>query len=281
MEDVQTEDNGHSLPPVAEIRQAEKVTSRGGNPKRTLVIFSIVLLIAVVAITVGAVVGSKNKNNNPAGANKSPFASAPTGPATAPSGKAQKATPAPVFASPPSSPSAPTQGSYRPKSTPAPQSTILTLLQSLEGGDQFDNPTSYQSLALAWMEKTPFSDLTDKRVAQRYVLACIFYSTFQIRTAYTDVEYGLEVVPEWTFSDGWMTSDDECTWFGITCNTNTNAVTKFDMPNNQMTGRFPVEIQLLNLSLEYLDISNNILDNKDGELEWIGEMTELSTFLVF
>jgi hypothetical protein len=78
-----------------------------------------------------------------------------------------------------------------------------------------------------------------------------------------------------------MLADDECTWFGITCNPATNDVTRFEMGNNQMTGRFPAEIQLLSSSLEYLDIGSNTLDNKEGELTWIGEMTNLSTFLVF
>jgi hypothetical protein len=253
MEDVETE-NGHSLPPVAGLRSDEKVRSSGGRTKRNLVIFSIVLVIAVMGITIGAVVGSKNKNknNNAAESNASD------------NNRYQG-------------------GASGPRSTPAPESEVLKLLRTiaLQEGDEFDDPTSYQSLALGWVEKNQIPDISDKRMTQRYVLACIFFSTFQIRTGYTDRDYGEEIVPEWSTSGGWMLADDECTWFGITCNPATNDVTRFEMGNNQMTGRFPAEIQLLSSSLEYLDIGSNTLDNKEGELTWIGEMTNLSTFLVF
>lgn len=112
--------------------------------------------------------------------------------------------------------------------TPAPssRSRVATLISSvaLEGGDEFLDTDSYQSLALRWLERNSLVDsYSDGQIIQRYALACIYFSTFGVRTIYTDAEFGYgQTVPGWFDDSGWITEDEECDWFGIVCNHGAN-----------------------------------------------------------
>ena len=54
--------------------------------------------------------------------------------------------------------------------------------------------------------------------------------------------------PDWVDNNGWMedddTGDDECTWYGITCDTN-GIVTSINLEQNDVGGKIPYEIALL------------------------------------
>lgn len=63
--------------------------------------------------------------------------------------------------------------------------------------------------------------MSDEQIIQRYALACIFFATNSVRTAYTEDEYGAGVSPpEWKYKYGWLTHESECGWYGITCDEN-------------------------------------------------------------
>lgn len=149
---------------------------------------------------------------------------------------------------------------------------------ALQRGAEFDDPKSYQSLALQWMESTNNSSVlySNQTLIQRYVLACLYYNTFAVGTYYTDVSYGEGIVPDWVNSKFWMTSQDECTWFGIKCNSN-KEISAIDMPTNKLTGSIPPEIILLGNSLEFLDINYNVVYNANEDLNWMGHLTKLTT----
>jgi hypothetical protein len=74
---------------------------------------------------------------------------------------------------------------------------------ALNNGVEFDDPDSYQSKALAWIEDSGVPSLrvnlanADDRVVQRYALACIYYASNEQRTAATDVGAGI-------LRRGWM-----------------------------------------------------------------------------
>jgi hypothetical protein len=100
-------------------------------------------------------------------------------------------------------------------------SGLLQLLEevALEGTDK---PSSYHSDAFTWLKSSPdLPKLTDEQIIQRYVLACVYYSTHAVRTAYSDAEYGVGVKPPgWIRKDNWLTATNECEWYGITCDEN-------------------------------------------------------------
>jgi hypothetical protein len=151
------------------------------------------------------------------------------------------------------------------------------------GGAEFENPTSYQSLAKKWVmtHKYPIQDgsvlSTEQQVLQLYVLACIYYNTYSVRSDWTDFHYGSDVaIPGWFSSLGWMGDPaDACNWYGLTCD-DQGRVSKIQLDTNGLTGYFPPEVALLHESLNTIDLYNNILHNS-GELgnSFLGELTNL------
>jgi hypothetical protein len=64
--------------------------------------------------------------------------------------------------------------------------------------------------------------------------------------------------PYWLNNTGWMTNDDFCSWYGITCENGT--VTKIDLSNNGLQGTIPRNFSLaLKDSLSHLDLSSNFI----------------------
>jgi hypothetical protein len=114
-------------------------------------------------------------------------------------------------------------------------------------------PNSPQSKALSWLRNNTFLAGYDlNRRMQRFSLATFYFSTGGER--------------RWLNSAGWLTDDDECTWFFSTDETeggfkpcdDDNMVTRFSLVENNMRGTFPLEISFLS-SLEVLEMPRNIL----------------------
>lgn len=156
------------------------------------------------------------------------------------------------------------------------------------GGQEFDNPQSYQSLAKKWVltQDFPVADgsslSTEQQAVQLYALACIYFSTYSVRSAWTDFHYGADVaIPAWFSSLGWLGSAaGVCNWYGLTCNEQ-GRVAKIELDTNGLTGSFPPETAYLHESLQTIDLYNNILHNSGDEgNSWMGELTNLE-FLFF
>lgn len=164
--------------------------------------------------------------------------------------------------------------------TSPPTSSIYTYVKSVapDGGFAMDFfPDSYQHKAFQWLDQNCGSCESEERILQRYVLACIYFATSAVSSPYTDYELGVdqEVVP-WYKSVGWLETDDECAWFGISCNRD-GLVDKIDLHDNLLTGMFPPETALLKRSLKHFDIENNLVYNVDEEIDWLGELELLET----
>lgn len=170
-------------------------------------------------------------------------------------------SPAPVL-SPPSISSVP---------SPAPTSAVQGILRSvaLQGGAEFEDESSYQFQALAWLEGNKDVDMySDEQVIQRYAMACFFYSTFGVENPYIE-----SPADEWTEADKWNSDSGVCEWHGVTCDGDN--VIGIDLSNNNVSGTVPLEFGLLGKSLKYLDLSGNPISNKDEELAWIANLSEL------
>lgn len=74
-----------------------------------------------------------------------------------------------------------TNGSASAPATTNPAAQALIESVALEGGAEFEDSTSYQSMALAFVVTGP-ADFSDAQLIQRYALACIFFATSAART---------------------------------------------------------------------------------------------------
>jgi hypothetical protein len=111
------------------------------------------------------------------------------------------------------------------------------------------NVSSPQAKALAWLNNDPqFFEYQSYRLAQRYALAVLYYST--------NGEW-------WERSAGWLSSQDECTWhstaeafsidlWGPICQAGSR-FSVLDLRNNSLGGTIPSELELLSqLRVMYL-----------------------------
>jgi hypothetical protein len=128
--------------------------------------------------------------------------------------------------------------------TPAPTTQSYFDLQnlissaSLDGGAALSDPRSPQSKALAWLEgNANLDDYPDWRKIQRHTLATFFYG------ANGD---------GWLERDGWLTDDDECTWFTSAvdpvCDDN-GVFSRLILFDNNVTGTLPRDLALLSDSM--------------------------------
>lgn len=154
-----------------------------------------------------------------------------------------------------------------------PLSSVESIVRSvaINGGEEFEEEYSPQSKALKWVNLVydPEGDGLD-RIIQRYVLATIWYATYAVENVYTDLP-----TPKWTVTEGWLSTYDECDWYGVYC-TDDGKVDRISLPYNGLSGRIPQEIKLLSDSLIHLDLSGNPVHNRDEELNWLEDLTQLT-----
>lgn len=190
----------------------------------------------------------------------------------------------------------------------APLSVRDVLLQvALFGGDEFKDTNTYQSKALAWLEQSFEGQYTDFAIIQRYTLACIYFATSSVKTLITDRYYGESEMENWINTSGWLTSDDECIWYGVRCGNNDGKITsidlvsyltaacwiiflsqvksylilslthRFDKSENSLTGEFPPEIAIINGTLTHLNLNDNPMLFTRGAVfnSFLGTLTNL------
>lgn len=259
-------DNVHqndSLPAqyLAHLEQQKQATSR-----RTILIVAAVLLVG--AAVIGTVLGiTLTKNQSNSSTTMKPTLS----PTSITSPVAVNPTSSPIKASRSPRPltAPPTIGT----ATAAPTTRIFGVIQSvaLNGGAEFLN-TTYQSKARA---AVVFSNrgYEDWQIIQRYALGCIYVATFGVMHKFTRA-----TETQWKNSTGWLSSTEECTWYGIICNDDQRVV-GINLAANNLTGSFPREVILLRGTLTFLNIGDNNIFNKDSEVVFLGQLTNLGKSL--
>lgn len=131
--------------------------------------------------------------------------------------------------------------------------TIAEALYPMVGqdGDAFP-ATKFQAQALDWLEADLGQDfLIDptkdelEQLVQRFTLTVLWFATNGT---------------EWINSDLWLSSINECTWQGVSCNE--QLVTDLDLSSNNLIGKIPTELVLLS-GLVHLDLSGPKGDDFD------------------
>jgi len=160
---------------------------------------------------------------------------------------------------------------------------ISQTIEELQASEQFvldqtalANTASYQSLARSAAVHLLPTSSTASTVKNFYALACIYYATNGAPNPRTEIAFPGCPVPTWT-TDNWLFGA-YCTWYGITCDGSNNVVA-IDLKENNLHGRWPSEVVLLQKSLQSIQVSNNayLYSKEHG---WLSRMTELR-FLYF
>jgi hypothetical protein len=118
------------------------------------------------------------------------------------------------------------------------QTFITTVFPDFEENIDSCDPRNQALVWLASGDGQPNSPT----VRQRYSLALLF------------ILFG---GPDWKVQLHWLSSNNECSWFGVTCD-NQNEITTLTLTRNNLTGSIPQETAFLT-SLESLDLSDNQL----------------------
>merc|ERR1711933_390173 len=129
----------------------------------------------------------------------------------------------------------------------------------LAGGKEFEDENSYQSRALNVMSEFGIIEgHRREKLAQRYALLCLYFSTNRVRTDVTDAQSGYGTTPGWKSIEPWsrVFGDDECSWYGIACDRR-GLVTRIELENHLLTGVIPLELKLLDVPLTVVDFSDN------------------------
>jgi hypothetical protein len=118
-----------------------------------------------------------------------------------------------------------------------------------------NNASSPQAEALDWLQGDPqYNEYQLHRLYQRYALAVLYYST--------NGTY-------WTGNRGWLSDDNECTWYQIddigpgddnTC-MEASRLTVLSLHENYLDGTIPMELELL-VDLEYMNLVDDSVSGK-------------------
>jgi hypothetical protein len=112
---------------------------------------------------------------------------------------------------------------------------------------------SPQNQALVWLASGDGAT-TPGRMRQRYIFAFLF---------------GLWDGPSWSVMDKWLSSVDECDWFGLSCNS-VGEVTNITLSNNNARVDLPPIAALLtpleSLTLDYSTLQGNTIPTEVGLL---------------
>mmetsp|Transcript_3482 Transcript_3482/g.9625 ORF Transcript_3482/g.9625 Transcript_3482/m.9625 type:complete len:667 (-) Transcript_3482:128-2128(-) len=253
-----------------------------------------IILIAIVAAMLVFLVASGGSGSGSQSAVEVPSepGNEPTEPGTSPGAPTEPTNPSPEEPTNPAP--SPSDTSTTPAPTPSPVTTatdppnfVPTQAPSAElfsflapklpdGGFSLQFTDSYQSKAFEWLEANHVAgDHTAARVLQRFALASIYYATYSVETPYTIQEIGPGLIFGWIRTDNWVQAQDECTWYGITCN-DEGLVEEIDLSKNFLTGQFPPEVVLLKDSLVRLDLfRNNFYNPGEKWNSFIGDLTLL------
>ena len=117
--------------------------------------------------------------------------------------------------------------------------------------------SSPQALSVEWVAgEQQYKALDAPRRIQRYVLAVLYYSTFNVQHSHYNTARG-DVPQGWTSALNWISAEHECDWEGVTCEG--DAVVGLLLREHSLSGSLPLELAFLSTSLLSLDFTSNFL----------------------
>lgn len=119
---------------------------------------------------------------------------------------------------------------------------------------------SAQNEALVWLASADGATIPS-RMRQRYIFAFLF---------------GLWDGPSWSVKDKWLSSGDECDWYGLQCNTQGEVVNINLNSNNALVNLSPIAAlltQIESMDLGYTVLQGNTIPSEVGLLSNLVELT--------
>jgi hypothetical protein len=117
-------------------------------------------------------------------------------------------------------------------------SDLIAMLSDLwpAGRSALSDSSSPQFRAAEWLSEEPdFDSYSDRKTLQRYVLAALYFATKG---------------DQWTNSDGWLTTEDECNWYSTNVDIcDSDAFQILNLESNNLQGQLPSELALLSDTL--------------------------------
>jgi hypothetical protein len=134
-------------------------------------------------------------------------------------------------------------------SPPALSPSVKEFLSGLPYLELAENDTdSPQAMAMTWLENDPqYNEYELYRLNQRYVMAVLYYAT--------------NGTSSWDADRGWLSYDNECSWYQYEYNTSCMEASRLAMLslfNNGLHGSIPTEVELLT-DLEHFVFSDDLL----------------------
>jgi len=130
-----------------------------------------------------------------------------------------------------------------------------------DNGDTLKDSLSPQYKAYSWLVEKNYEPTSDILTIQRYALATLYFAT---------------AGAGWHNTSGWMTVDNECSWFGVTACNQRNMVTELALNENYLVGTIPLELSHLRM-IESIDLSgNDLYGTIPTQLGWFEELEWLS-----
>jgi Leucine rich repeat len=210
----------------------------------------VAVIVVIVIVVVAAATGSSNGDKAPATRDGSPISPVVRIPSTP---TVLVPTPAAAIVPTPTTSTATSDLNTRPTEEAEPIIAYINEISFLRDALTYTTtPAIKEEFALMWLlDLDPLNlDLlsatsdneaaTKSRLAQRYALAALSVGS-----------------QNWLLAFNWLTAN-ECTWYGITCDSTTGAVTEINLPTNNIQGGIPADLGLLT-SMTSLSLSGNAL----------------------
>jgi len=140
----------------------------------------------------------------------------------------------------------------------------ISLKDHLEPTMQNSSSCEPSNVALLWLTEDMMENnkvYDDHQVVSRFALASCFLTWYDYNKP-------------WKNKKGWMTSDNICAWFGVTCDENDELI-NLSLKNNQLSGSIPTQLalfsQLTNLNL-YTNSITGTIPTEIGRLERLNKL---------
>ena len=123
----------------------------------------------------------------------------------------------------------------------------LLMTSSNDKGMALMDIDSPQFHSYGWMvQDSPHMNYSIDRMLQRYALGVLYFATNGVN---------------WSMSDGWVTTEDECTWYGISgCkDAATESIVSIELKGNELVGTIPSELFEFIPGIKVLNLATNVL----------------------
>jgi hypothetical protein len=129
-----------------------------------------------------------------------------------------------------------------------------------------------QRRAFFWVAHDNEDNMDHTTQMYRYALAVFYYSTNKVATEYEEEPL------TWYIARRWLTKANFCEWHGLVCDEQERVI-GIEMERNFMSGKLPMELDIMRDTLEWIDISSNGIAMEDDDFDVFKTLQNLEEFI--